>query len=275
VSQQDNRHRSIPVPGLSADAAASTVRSTLGRRSDISLHEVGPGRFTIARTRRPRWATIACACTFWLGGLGFLFLLVTRTEAGEIQVLDGPRGCSVTLPPLLAGAAGEELAATLLGPVVRDTVGASIPAAASAADDGAFDTSVGDQLDDRTVARTDPPPLQSASVAGNAPVAVLRCDAGEVVVGLGAPTVIGRDPSPTEGSAAAVVPGDTASVSKSHLLVEFDGNVLMVEDLGSTNGTTLVTEAGQEQLDSGRRARLADGDHVVLGALRLVVDIRA
>jgi hypothetical protein len=271
----DNRHRSLPVPGLSADAAANTVRSTLGRHPDISLHEVGPGRFTVARTRRPRWATVACACTFWLGGLGFLFLLVKRTEAGAIQVHDGPRGCIVTLPPLLAGAVGDELTDALRGPAVPDAVGASVQTAVGGALDASAGDQLGDHLDDRTVARTDHQAEPDARVAGSAPVAVLRGDEGEVAVALGIPTVIGRDPSPTEGAAAAVVPGDTASVSKSHLLVEFDGRALRVEDLGSTNGTTLITAAGQEELEAGRRATLADGDQVVLGALRLVVDIRA
>jgi hypothetical protein len=267
----DNRHRSLPVPGLSADAAANTVRSVLERHPDISVHEVGPCRFTVARTRRPRWATIACACTFWMGGLGFLFLLVTRTEAGAIQVHDGPRGCIVTLPPLLSGAVGEDLADALRSPTVSHVVSASVPATP----EGAVDASARDHLDDRTVARTDQQVQPDAPVAASTPVAVLRSDEGEVAVALGIPTVIGRDPSPTEGAAAAVVPGDTASVSKSHLLVEFDGHALVVEDLGSTNGTTLLRATGQEVLEPGRSGTLADGDQVVLGALRLVVDIRA
>ena len=33
-----------------------------------------PDRISVARTRRPTWALVACACTVWLGGLGLLFL---------------------------------------------------------------------------------------------------------------------------------------------------------------------------------------------------------
>lgn len=272
MAEHDNRHRSLPVPGLSADAAASTVRSTLDRHDELSVHAVGPGRFTVSRTRRPRWATIACASTFWLGGLGLLFLLVKTTEAGQIQVHDGPRGCIVTLPPMLGGAVADELTSALRAPLVREVT--------DSADSGAGDaeptrTTGADHLDDRTVARTDLRPDPAGAGPGTPPLAVLRCDQGEITVAPGTSTVIGRDPSASGGAAAAVVPGDSSSVSKSHLLVEFDGVTLSVEDLGSTNGTRLLTSAGEERLEPGRRGVLADGDQVILGALALAIDIRA
>src|SRR5690606_19217779 len=101
--EPDSRYRTLRAVGMGAESVSELIVGSLGDRPGLTVREVAPGRISVARTRRPRWAVIACACTFWLGGLGFLFLLVRQTEAGEITVSDGPQGCVVVLPSVLAG----------------------------------------------------------------------------------------------------------------------------------------------------------------------------
>ncbi|MGV3759407.1 MAG: FHA domain-containing protein, partial [Actinomycetota bacterium] len=134
-----------------------------------------------------------------------------------------------------------------------------------------------DGLEDATVARSAAAGAPVVRPEGPARVAlVLRFRAGEVVVAPGDAVVLGRDPSGTGAARAELVPGagadaDAATVSKSHLLVAFDGAVATVEDLGSTNGSTLVRDGGAEALAPQAPVTLAPGDAVLLGAVRCEV----
>ncbi len=308
------QYRSLTAAGTGAHEATAIVLATLTERG-LTVHEVAPGRISVARTRRPRWAVIACVLTIWLAGLGLLFLLFRRTESGELVVTDGPRGCVVTLPPLLDDPTHRALA---------EALGHRLPTAAAAtfASPGAE----GDDLDDRTVARTElpvpgapaPPPPPSAAVPvgaapppppsapappapappapapsapappapappAPAPVAAaptdtvppsgldLRFHAGTVRVEAGQTVVLGRDPSPAAPVVGHVAPGDTSSVSKSHLLLRFDGSRLTVEDLGSTNGSSVLRSHGVEALESGVAAPVAPGEQVAMGTLTFAI----
>lgn len=290
MADEDTRYRSLTTSGMGADAAVQLVRRALEGRSGLVVREIAPGRISVARTRRPRWAVVACACTFWLGGLGFLFLLVRQTDAGEITVTDAPQGCVVIVPPLLRGAPTDAVEAALRGPAAGPSGGAAPPFATSEPGDHED----ADALDSRTVARQAPlppppsPPAppphpqpvaarpSSAASEPDAPVAavqfVLRFDEGTVTVGPDEQVVIGRDPSPRGSARAAVVPGDASSVSKSHLLVVSDGAGATVEDLGSTNGSALLRHDQPVPLEPGTPVRVADGDLVVLGAVSCIVE---
>lgn len=84
----------------------------------------------------------------------------------------------------------------------------------------------------------------TASRALNAPV-VLTLDSG-LAFSLAGPTVIGRNPSRVEGATRLLqVPDLTRTMSKSHALLEPQGGMLWVTDLGSMNGTS-VADAGEE-----------------------------
>lgn len=270
MADQGSRYRSLTAAGLGAEAVGAIVTSTLRASGDLDVHEIGPGRISVSRTRRPTWATVACAATIWLAGLGLLFLLVRQTEAGEVTVIDGPRGCTVTLPALLDGATVHALDAALRGPVrgAEEPVATPAPTAPSpAAADGV-------DLDDRTVARREVamPTSPPASPPTAPPRVALRFDGTTLVVEAGRPVLLGRDPSSTGDAVGHRVPGDATTVSKSHLLVEFDGTSVVVEDLGSTNGSTLTRDGASEPLAAGRRTPLAHGDRVALGAVSFVLD---
>lgn len=260
MADQDTRYRSLSAAGLGAEDARRIVVATLEARPGLVVHELGPDRISVARTRRPTWAAVACALTIWLGGLGLLFLLVKQTDAGEVVLRDGPRGCVVALPPVLDHGAIHELEVALAG-AATDPAGpaGSGPDPARPVDD----------LGGRTVARSElaAPPLTPAP-----PHLLLRFAAGTVEVEAGRPVVLGRDPSSTADATGRVVPGDATTVSKSHLLVDFDGTTATVQDLGSTNGSSVVRDGDARTLVAGAPAAVVAGDRVRLGNLELVVE---
>lgn len=254
--------RSLGAPGIGAEQATNTVLAVLGQRPGLTVHEVAPGRISASVSRRPRWAVAACVATIWIAGLGLFFLLVRRTDAGEITVTDGPRGCVVTLPPFLDAATAAAVADAL---APGDP---GVPAPPASAD------RAGDDLDERTIARSEallpPPPTAAAVLLGDdgaaRSVVELRFDAGTVLVEAGRPVILGRDPSPVAHATVRTVPGDAASISKSHLRVAFDGERLVVEDLGSTNGSRRRRDGVEEALEPGTPVAVEPGDVVLIGA---------
>lgn len=87
------------------------------------------------------------------------------------------------------------------------------------------------------------------------------------------PTVIGRDPVPPAGSPWEVhaIPDLTRTVSKNHALLEPDAEGVWVTDLGSTNGTTVLSRDGRRQpVARGARTQAPPGGRVAVGS-RLVL----
>ena len=58
--------------------------------------------------------------------------------------------------------------------------------------------------------------------------------------------IVGRRPEAIGGAHTVSVPDPTRTLSKSHARLRFDGETWRVEDLGSTNGLVLVSDAGAE-----------------------------
>ena len=63
----------------------------------------------------------------------------------------------------------------------------------------------------------------------------------------------------------AALPGG-ATVSKKHAMLRRDSTGVFLEDIGSGNGTFV----NEERLPQGVQRQLVQGDHVRLGAVRLV-----
>jgi len=59
---------------------------------------------------------------------------------------------------------------------------------------------------------------------------------------------------------------DEAKVSRKHAVIERNGNVLTLEDLGSTNGTYLNRGP---RLETGNAVQLKHGDEIVIGKIFL------
>lgn len=87
------------------------------------------------------------------------------------------------------------------------------------------------------------------------------------------PTVIGRDPVVPAGASWDVqaVPDLTRTISKNHALLEPDAEGVWVTDLGSSNGTTVLSRDGRRQpVARGARVQAPPGGRVAVGS-RLVL----
>ena len=85
--------------------------------------------------------------------------------------------------------------------------------------------------------------------------------------------VVGRNPAPVDGELLFVMKDDTRSVSKTHLRVDGSGEDLVVTDLGSTNGSTILREDGsRENLVPETPTVLPAGARVTLGDRTLSVE---
>src|SRR5699024_11965112 len=84
--------------------------------------------------------------------------------------------------------------------------------------------------------------------------------------------VIGRNPAAPGEEVLFVMKDDTRSVSKTHLRIDGTGEDIIVTDLGSTNGSTMLREDGsREDLVPDSPAVLPAGAQVTLGERTLSV----
>lgn len=115
-----------------------------------------------------------------------------------------------------------------------------------------------------------PPPGPTEAVPDDA--VVLRFDSGSVHWFHGT-CVVGRNPEAEAGIATIAVPDLSRTLSKTHVaLVQADGHVL-VRDLGSTNGTSVVrSDASFEDLVPGTDLVVTAGTTVRIGDHAFVVD---
>jgi uncharacterized RDD family membrane protein YckC len=97
-------------------------------------------------------------------------------------------------------------------------------------------------------------------------VVSFQLDSGEVfpISGHG---VLGRDPVPQSDAATVIrMPGDTLSVSKTHLEFGLHDGGVWVSDRGSTNGSAITRTDGTTQpLTPGARTIVTPGDRVNVG----------
>lgn len=87
---------------------------------------------------------------------------------------------------------------------------------------------------------------------------------------------LGRNPTPTpgyEGSPVFAIDDATKSISKTHALLEVDGDSLWVHDLNSTNGVWVVTESDEPlAVIPGERAQVPAGSDIELGDVVIQVE---
>ena len=77
--------------------------------------------------------------------------------------------------------------------------------------------------------------------------------------------IIGRNPPRTEGDTISVaVPDLSRSISNSHVRLDNERGRVFARDLGSTNGTELVTHAGARLLSPGERIEIPAGAYLLL-----------
>ena len=177
--------------------------------------------------------------------------------SAPLSPLSVPRGSDPSAPVMVPLSARQEQA--------DSTVASGGALAGSQNHWAAQDSCAGDDPMDRTVARSTP---QSAPS--------LLLDTGQRVdLGTAGTVLLGRDPqavAPWEGACTVAVDDPGFSISKTHVAVVLDGTGVLIEDLGSTNGTTVeAPEGALTTAGEGQRVRAGVGDIVHFGRRRFTV----
>lgn len=125
------------------------------------------------------------------------------------------------------------------------------------------------------VPSSSPPPVAPApptAPAASAPLALHLLTPDGRRAPLTHATIVGRAPAARADSpGAALLPlADPGRLlSKTHALIEFDGQALWVTDLGSTNGTSLIGASGTEPCAPHVRTQIAPGSKLSLGGVEV------
>lgn len=94
---------------------------------------------------------------------------------------------------------------------------------------------------------------------------------------LTAPTLIGRNPNPTEHDGACnlvLVNDPQRTISKTHLLIATDHTGLYVEDRQSTNGTVVTLPDGQQVICAPlQKVRVTAGTTVLCGQYAVRIEL--
>jgi uncharacterized RDD family membrane protein YckC len=164
-------------------------------------------------------------------------------------------------PPAAVDASGDITADGAPGDITGDAWGETDDSV-----DEATRLSATDDLGDLEATRISPahlPPVKKVRLTTD--------DGAERIVDKAA--VVGRNPAPVDGELLFVMKDDTRSVSKTHLRVDGTGEDLVVTDLGSTNGSTILREDGsRENLVPETPTVLPAGARVTLGDRTLSVE---
>ena len=105
------------------------------------------------------------------------------------------------------------------------------------------------------------------------PLGQLTFDDGQVVV-LNQGCVLGRTPNADEHEGSTTIPLDGKKISRQHAAVILDGWNVLVDDLGSTNGTIVVLAPGTPpiEVEPGTPLRLDERATVYLGSRSFTYD---
>ena len=286
----------IEVAGLGLGAASERFVQ-VAMAYGYTVVASGPNRFRIARTYRPKWALFAAVGTALFVGLGLLFLLVKRTETGDVVVAEDRAGVKVRITGALQqpvidalrqalGAAAPIGAPRAVNPVsfqgpapapVGPPVSAPVVAAAAIVSSVApsfMPASVVSAPDNYAPVHATVP--RSVEPVGHsiASQTVLQFADGRAI-GVGVGGVLGRDPSGDPALPGGhLYPIADPSLSKTHLSFGPLPTGVWVLDHHSTNGTVVSAHGVTSSCTPGVRVEAPFGAQVVAGDVTLVVGSR-
>ena len=234
----------------------------------------GPNRFRMARTYRPKWALIAAVATAAFVGLGLLFLLVKRTETGDVVVAEDRAGVKLRLTGALQQPVVDALRQSLSAPGAAFTplvVGiTSFQGPAAAPVPTYHPAAVAVPTAPAQAHQPSAQPLVQQSAVQ--PMLVLA-DGRAIGVGVGG--VLGRDPTSDPAMPGGLLHAIAdPSLSKTHLSFGPLPNGVWVLDHHSTNGTVVSANGVSTSCTPGSRVEAPFGAQVLAGDVALVVGSR-
>lgn len=221
------------------------ARPVLGDRRPISAEIVFDG--VRPATSGRGWVAVDIAVLILAGCVGVGIAVLTRTTPAVVG--GGAAGVALAVLVVDLLRTGRSAGHRLLGSRTVDSRTGLVPTARGLTRTRTVDIRRGRdplRVVPHAVAKA---PVQSgqwqltASRALDAPI-VLTLDNGQAYSLLG-PTVLGRNPARDDAAVRALqVPDLSRTISKSHALLEPQGGVLWVTDLGSMNGTAVALDGG-------------------------------
>lgn len=275
--------RQIEVTGLGLGAASERFVQ-VAMAHGYTVVASGPNRFRMARTYRPKWALITAVATAAFVGLGLLFLLVKRTETGDVVVVEDRSGVKLRLTGAIQQPVVDALRQLLGTPL---SAAAPVAAAATSFQGPAAAPASAYQPAAMPVPTAPVPAYQPLAYQPSAqpvvqqpvvqqpvvqPVLVL---ADGRAIGVGAGGVLGRDPA-----ADPLLPGgqlhaiSDPSLSKTHLSFGPLPNGVWVLDHHSTNGTVVSANGMSTPCTPGARVEAPFGSQVLAGDVSIEVGAR-
>ena len=270
----------IEATGLGPGAAADRVVQ-VAMAHGYTVVASGPNRFRMARTYRPKWALFAAVGTAVFVGLGLLFLLVKRTETGDVVVAEDRSGVKVRLTGQLQQPVIDALRSALGSAAATSTPNSNQATAQSAPAPAAVVPAVVPVVVPAISSYQPAPPpvvqptvVQPTYVQPTVAQAVLVLGGGQVIF-VGAGGVLGRDPSLDSGaSGGQLYPIADPSLSKTHLSFGPLPTGVWVQDHHSTNGTVVTANGVAAACAPGARVEAPFGAQILAGDVSLLVGSR-
>ena len=283
-------HRSFEFPGRNDLDLREQLFAELGALDGVVVQAIDDATVLVVHRSRPRWATVAGVALLPALGIGLLLLLIRHPMTCQIRVTASARGATVT-------ATGQ------LPDSVRRVV---FPERAV---DDAYTTDLDVGLDGGGAGRaeTQPEARPSTSLIWPAPsgdqqLDVTRVESRMASPGEGEPVrrrfagsmrisfvgpipdvelvsgdrlVVGRDPTLSEAERRQPLDDPHRLLSKTHAALGVDENGPYVEDLNSTNGSSMsVAGRPADPIPSGMRVPiLTSVAHLMFGGIECVAVI--
>lgn len=118
-----------------------------------------------------------------------------------------------------------------------------------------------------------PPRVPAAVLRERLTRSVVLTFDGQLRIPVSRSVILGRNPSPAaDGTAVVALPDMSRSISKSHVRLDVENGRVFARDLGSTNGTEMVTASGIRELAPDERVEIPAGAQLRIAGVPLRID---
>lgn len=238
---------------MPADEAERSAPQTAASQAEISQAEVSPAAMT--QTFEPQTFAPQTYAAPILAAVPDLPVVPSAPVMQAVPVTPLPVTPVPLVPPVVPAAPAA--ASSVTAPVTPQIIAAKVMPVESAIAAPMTQAAVSDDYDD-----------DATVVVRRGTRWGLELPDGETLELLGTDVVVGRRPEPTGSYEVLQINDQTRTLSKSHVRLRRTGEVWTVEDLHSTNGVSLVDDAGMlVELEAGHEQ--AATEHMLIGTLEV------